>query len=424
MENQNVQQMGQSHISQPVQSQGKPKLNYWMISTILFLIILMIGGAWFVLNARNKTSSNQKPVVSNKTNETIVAGVLRTSGLSEEEKQKFGLTTVNYQITDFGDYQKAYQEGQVRGYYLLSNTVSDELLGKCVRITGSIPEEWENNNKAEPYDRLALSVTNVEKIDNPNCNPYAQTQPTIDNTQEKLVLRGTVVHAKRPAPDIGYDYQLKLTEPFIDKFSSAGSPSLVDIVPTTNSLWYELENNINKEVTAEGYMVWGYAESRFLQIGSINVKNSGDKFSLGKYKNCKVYSRSSMNIPPSDITLTDRSEVRCEYDGDEQALFNVLDKPGFETAKNSVYRIWKDIEGYKVLLVDQNGGGSGEGNGKIILLQNNTYKLLSCFYYVPENFSGKHEDPLSNKEMSKANELTLTSSNPYCNNFELKNTIY
>ena len=252
---QNTQQIGQNPINQPIQIPKKSKINYWMVSTVLLFIVLLAGGGWFVLNSKNETSSQQKQSTTVQTNQMMVTGVIRTSGLSEEEKQKFGLIDVNYQVTDFGDYQKAYQAGQIMGYFLLSNDVSDELLGKCVRVTGVTPEEWKNKNKAGTYNRSVLNITKIEKIDNSNCNPYSQTQPTVDSTQEKLILRGTVIHGKRPAPDIGYDYQLKLVEPFIDKFSSVGSPqkvSLVDAIPSTNSLWNELENNINKEIGIEG----------------------------------------------------------------------------------------------------------------------------------------------------------------------------
>ena len=254
-----------------------------LILVVVVFVVVVGAGAYYLGTQRNQATSqytqNQQttPIQSlqpttEQTNQTVTTGVIRTSGLSDEEKQKFGLTAASYQITDFGDYQKAYREEQIMGYYLFSNNLNEKLLGKCVRVTGVIPDEWRNKNKADTYNRSVLNVAKIEKIDNSNCNPYAQTQPAIDNTQEKLVLRGTVVHAKRPAPDIGYDYQLKLAEPFVDKFSSAGSPqkvSLIDITPTTNSLWNELGNNINKEIIVEGYMVWGYAESRYLQISAI-----------------------------------------------------------------------------------------------------------------------------------------------------------
>lgn len=141
------------------------------------------------------------------------------------------------------------------------------------------------------------------------------------------------------------------------------------------------------------------------------LSNFGEnKFTFGMYKNCQVYSRKNMNFQPFNTTLLliDSSEVRCESDGGEQVVLKVLDKPGFETAKNNVYKIWKDAEeyapgykgGYKALLVDQNGGGSGEGIGKLILLQNKTYKLLDCFYYNPDYFLGNSEGSLSSQEIA------------------------
>ena len=275
---QNVHQIGQNPVSRLLRIPEKPKINYWIISTLLLIVILFVGVSWFVLNSKNIISPKKRPV-SVQTDQIVVTGVIRTSGLSDEEKQKFGLTAVDYQITDFRDYSKAYQAGQIMGYFLLSNniTITDELLGKCVSVEGTIPEEWKNKNKADIYNRIVLNIVILERTDSSNCNPYSQVQLSTDGTQEKLILRGIIVHAKRPVPDIGYDYQLKLTEPFVDKFSSYGSPqkvSLVEVSPTTNSLWTELEDNIDKEITVEGYMAWGYAESRYLQI--ISVKGTGN----------------------------------------------------------------------------------------------------------------------------------------------------
>lgn len=276
VEDQNTQQIGQNANSQLSQTPKKPKLNYWMVAIIVLIFILLTaGGIWFVLNSKNKISSQQSPTKS-QANQTVITGVIRTSGLSDKEKQKYGLTAVNYQVTDFGDYQKTYQADQIMGYFLLPDNIDDELMGKCVRITGTIPEEWEN--KAVAYNRSVLSMTNIEKVNNMNCTPYAQ--PTIDNTQEKLVLRGIVIHSKRPSPDIGYDYQLRLSEPFVDKLSSAGSPqkvNLVDVTPTTNDLWSELENNMDNEIIVEGYMVWGYSESRYLQITNVKGANNNEE---------------------------------------------------------------------------------------------------------------------------------------------------
>lgn len=181
---QNILQNEHGSINQNTQILKKPKINYWMVSNILLFFVIAAGGSLFILNIRSKISSQQRPLKI-QANQTVVMGVVRLSGLSNEEKQQLGLTTVNYQVTDFG---KVYQAGQVAGYFLLTNSVNDELLGKCVRVTGSIPEEWKNKNKDKVYNRLVLNVANIEKIDSSNCNPHSQSQLPINNTQEKLTL--------------------------------------------------------------------------------------------------------------------------------------------------------------------------------------------------------------------------------------------
>ena len=57
---QNTQQIEQNPINQPVQIPEKPKINYWTISIILLLAIILMGGVWFVLNTKSKISSNQQ----------------------------------------------------------------------------------------------------------------------------------------------------------------------------------------------------------------------------------------------------------------------------------------------------------------------------------------------------------------------------
>lgn len=336
-DSQSPQSIGQNPLSQLAQIPQKPGTTYWKVFSLLLFVILLACGIFFVFNTKNKSSSSQQPKTPNQTDETKVIGVLRASGLSDEEKLKFGLTTANFQVTDFGDYQKAYQEGQIMGYYLKSDTKYDELLGKCVQVAGVIPEEWKNKNIRDSYHRLALSVTTIEKIDNSTCNPYSQTPLAPNNTQEKLVLRGTVVHVKRPAPDIGYDYQLELEIPFVDKFSSAGSPqtvSLVDITPGTNDLWNEIEMNINKEITVEGYMVWGYAESRYLQVLTVNGHNSNiilkstveptSRISIENWKEYAVDNTYSIKYPPEiEIDGTRSTHATVVFSGKELEIILV-----------------------------------------------------------------------------------------------------
>jgi len=162
------------------------------------------------------------------------------------------------------------------------------------------------------------------------------------------------------------------------------------------------------------------------QVGITNIKQISEfeemAFNVGEYQKCKIYSRSSMNIPPNVTTLPDKSQVVCNIGGTNGPLFEVTDKRSFETAKNSIYRFWYDTDGYKALIVDQNGAGSGEGNGKVIRLNKGGYELLFCFYYTPADFHKINEPITSNKvllakelQSIKANQISNTS--PNCSNF-------
>lgn len=245
-------------------------------------ILLVVFGLFFVAGSvivgikigKNQAPSQQPvaalPTVSpTQTNQATITGVIRTSGLSEDEKQKLGLSSVAYQLTDFNKNDKQ----DLYGYYLISSDKTIEtLLGKCVQITGSEPMEWKNKNKSDSYLRTAFVPNSINQIDTSKCSPYSSTPSKNVAGVEKSTLSGIVNMSNRPAPDINYDYQIKLSKPFLDKNNSSGSPqqvSLVEAVPDTNAIWVELTNNLNREVEIQGRMEWGYAESKYFRITSI-----------------------------------------------------------------------------------------------------------------------------------------------------------
>jgi hypothetical protein len=242
---------------------------------IVFGLFVVMGLVFAVIQIGKNQISNRHPVVVQPTIaptgivQMTITGVIRTSGLSEDEKQKFGLSNVTYQFTDFNknDKQNLY------GYYLISNDKTIEaFLGKCVQITGAEPSEWKNKDKADSYLRTAIILSTISLIDTTECSPYSTTPTENVAGAEKMTLRGMVTDSNRPAPDIFYDYQIKLSKPFLDKDNSSGSPqqvSLVVTVPDTNIVWVELMNNINHEIELQGYMEWGYAESKYFRITSI-----------------------------------------------------------------------------------------------------------------------------------------------------------
>ena len=250
-----------------------PRVNLLKILLFTALGLIVVSGFVFIgiQIGRNQILIQQPVVVQPtiapiETDQMTITGVIRTSGLSDYERQKLDLTNVIYQLTDFNRIDKQ----DINGYYLLSSDKTIEtFLGTCVQIIGTEPTEWKNKNKSDSYLRTTILLNSISQIDNSKCSPYSVNPSENIAGTEKLTLRGIVSNNNRPAPDINYDYQIKLSKPFLDKNSSSGSPqqvSLVDAVPDTNNVWIELTNNLNHEVEIQGYMEWGYAESKYFKI--------------------------------------------------------------------------------------------------------------------------------------------------------------
>lgn len=200
-----------------------------------------------------------------------VTGVIRTGGLAPEEKLRLNLPAAAFQLTDF---VKPGEPQKISGYYLLATdqTVAP-FLGKCVRVSGTIPEDWKVRDLADSYSRSVLNALTLEEIPTPVCQPYAAA-PQNNYPGEKMTLNGIIGPGHRPAPDIGYDYQIELTTPFIDETSASGSPqpvSAIGVVPGTNAVWLDLEKHLGKKVEINGYLQWGYAESKIFEITSFKA---------------------------------------------------------------------------------------------------------------------------------------------------------
>lgn len=206
-------------------------------------------------------------------NQIKVTGIIRSSGLSIDEKQKFDLNNVNYQITDFS---KKNEIQNIFGYYLIADSNEDKiigsLIGQCVEVTGTEPSNWKGINKSDSYLRAVLKLNKIDHVDNSQCEPYSSIPSKDIAGTEKITLRGVVNNSNRPAPDINYDYQVELSKPHLDNDNASGKPQkiiLLTVVPDTNNVWMELTNNINQEVEIQGYMEWGYSESKYFRITSI-----------------------------------------------------------------------------------------------------------------------------------------------------------
>lgn len=205
-----------------------------------------------------------------------VTGILRTSGLRSEEKSKIGLTFANYQVTDFGR-----REGiDVWGYFLEGDEVAWRTYeGKCVTVSGTLKSGWDSLATQTPsfelngqftYNRLALLPTSLRLLDMSACDPYsAGTIGYSDDPTNKRSYTGKIRRSIRPAPDIGYDYELELAVPVDEDYGASGLPqktSRVTLVPVSSEAWQAMEGKIDVTGNVEGYKSWGYAESQFLAV--------------------------------------------------------------------------------------------------------------------------------------------------------------
>ena len=203
--------------------------------------------------------------------EAIINGIIRTAGLSPQEKAAFNLTA-DFQLTNLTG------NNQPEGYYLESPLPVGDHLGQCVKISGQVKPDWEgiqNNNlvinQQTTYERGAFLATKIEQIPYPDCN--FETFPIRPETQmSTITLIGTLEHSTRPAPDIGYDYRLVLEEIFpdpIDPDIKPGGYQEIDIIPNGLKI-STIESLIGKKVSVKGSFEWGYAETRFFNATQIS----------------------------------------------------------------------------------------------------------------------------------------------------------
>lgn len=182
---------------------------------------------------------------------TSIEGFIQSSGLPDSFKKKLNLNQSEYLLTD-----------TEQRYLIESKKVSEVHWGKYVRIYGEIlePKEWVFDSKILKIDSLIIIPFQNKEADNSNMNKGSQND-------EPTLLTGELARNRRPAPDIKYDYILKVKEPIKQENPPSGEAYiLVSELPVS---WLDLnmindfERYIKKgnEVKLLGYLVSGYAES-------------------------------------------------------------------------------------------------------------------------------------------------------------------
>lgn len=100
-----------------------------------------------------------------------------------------------------------------------------------------------------------------------------------------------------------------------------------------------------------------------------------------------IFKRNSMNvyIPEGNENYLESGVFVADdkYGNNCKKIINILDE---SPAKNNVYDFYADNDSFYVMAVDQFGGGSGEGNAKILKSDDDgkSWEVKYCYYYTPE----------------------------------------
>lgn len=196
-------------------------------------------------------------------------GQIQSTGLSENEINALGLQQGDYQLITTNQ----------KTYFLNTELDLSQYWGNCVQLASSeidYPESTTGFN----YNRALLQVSNIKTKALSDCAyDLESTQSILDQQLASTpfpeeLLNGTIVHSKRPVPDVAYDYAIKLTTPFIDNNHPSGEPFLTEmiwLVPYSKSLVENLEELITSGETKnlKGKKAGGFVESTIFILTEI-----------------------------------------------------------------------------------------------------------------------------------------------------------
>lgn len=190
-----------------------------------------------------------------------ITGLLKTSGLQPDEAQALGLKSGNYQLIS----QTAY--------FLEGHDSLKAYLGQCLTVSGSVAPEWKDNpaqiGEQTTYNRSLFVIDEVH----PQLFSYCHfSDTTLRQPQgREVTYSGKVERMQRPAPDIAYDYQLRLLKPYRDVNHPVQPGKLVQALPLVTadfSVLSALETALNQDspLQIRGVQHQGYAESQAVWI--------------------------------------------------------------------------------------------------------------------------------------------------------------
>lgn len=207
--------------------------------------------------AKKVTEEDYKPV--------SFTGIVRTTGLTTEEKADRGIAEV------YGNYQLITSDNSY--YFIGQDSIFGDLIGKCAQVDVPkasivpITEADKKANRAYDYSKIYINNSSEVKVsDYSACKIQPYSDPLYP--RDMRTFEGVIWRNVRPSADIGYDYVMKVKGGYKDPSNSMGVPDHIfyDVViyPANGEMLKLIEQNIGKNVTAKGYYIWGWAESKYL----------------------------------------------------------------------------------------------------------------------------------------------------------------
>lgn len=191
---------------------------------------------------------------------TQITGLLQSSGLQPHEAKALGLPVDGYQLIS----QTAY--------FLKGHDSLQAFLGQCITLNGKMQQEWGKGSTEggqTTYNRKLFVVEEVHPQLYSYCH-YSDTTATQPQGKE-IAYSGQVERMQRPAPDIAYDYQLRLQKPYRDQNHSVQPGMLVRTLPLETASFdvlslLEAAVRQNKTVRIQGVQYQGYAEHQAVWV--------------------------------------------------------------------------------------------------------------------------------------------------------------
>lgn len=207
------------------------------------------------------TSQLQAPLTQPADTVDEITGLLQTSGLQPDEARALGITNGRFQLLSQNPY------------FLEGPDSLEKYLGQCLKLEGKFAVDRADTSHEESkqmtYGRKLFVVERVELQPSARCfySDSAKVQPQ----GRDVTYTGQVERMARPAPDIAYDYQLRLQKPYRDANNPYQPGKLVQRLPLVSDN-FEVLNGLeqalrqNHRLRIRGVQYRGYAESEALWV--------------------------------------------------------------------------------------------------------------------------------------------------------------